>query len=115
MTNTIATLNDLCRQAILMPVFGEAAVPCRILMTQGIMALAPEDQIAIAAKVRRYDTFTEDNDPYGEHDFGAFTHDGLRIFWKIDYYDLFLLFGSDDPADPSKTIRVLTIMLAEEH
>jgi hypothetical protein len=28
----------------------------------------------------------EDNDPHGEHDFGAFEHEGQRIFWKIDYY-----------------------------
>jgi Protein of unknown function (DUF3768) len=57
--------------------------------------------------------------PYGEHDFGAFTfdHEGesLRIFWKIDYYAPDLLHGSEDPADPAQTIRVLTIMLAEEY
>ena len=37
------------------------------------------------------------------------------VFWKIDAYDRTLEFGSDDPADPSVTRRVLTIMLASEY
>jgi hypothetical protein len=69
------------------------------LMTAGI-ALPPQDQAAILAKVIAVDAFTEDNDPHGEHDFGAFDHAGHRIFWKIDYYDQSLDFGSEDPADP---------------
>ena len=55
------------------------------LMTAGIAALPPQDQAAILAKVMAFDAFTEDNDPHGEHDFGAFDHAGHRIFWKIDY------------------------------
>jgi hypothetical protein len=85
------------------------------LLTAGIAALPAEDQDAILAKVIAFDTFTEDDDPYGEHDFGAFDHAGKRIFWKIDYYDQSLEYGSEDPADPDKTRRVLTIMLASEY
>ena len=59
--------------------------------------------------------FTEDNDPHKEHDFGAFEHEEQRFFWKIDYYDRDMIFGSEDPADPKATTRVLTIMLAEEY
>jgi Protein of unknown function (DUF3768) len=55
------------------------------------------------------------NDPYGEHDFGNFTLAGRKFFWKIDAYDANMEFGSEDPADPSQTTRVLTIMLAEEY
>ena len=33
---------------------------------------------------------------------------------KIDYCDASMEFGSEDPADLSKTTRVLTIMLAED-
>jgi hypothetical protein len=55
------------------------------------------------------------NDPYEEHDFGAFDADGQRVFFKIDYYDESLSYHSPDPADPAVTKRVITIMLAEEY
>jgi hypothetical protein len=65
--------------------------------------------------MRRFDAFTPDNDPHGEHDFGAFDEGGDRFFWKIDYYDKQMEFGSPDAADPDVTARVLTLMLAEEY
>ncbi len=103
----IAELNDLCRKS-----FG---VTCRLVQTFGINALPEEDQSQIREKVEKFNDFNEDNDPYGEHDFGAIDHNGQKIFWKIDYYDLDLKYGSEDPADPGQTARVLTIMLANEY
>ena len=85
------------------------------LMTAGIAALPYRDQAAILVKVMQHDDFPEGDDPYGEHDFGAFDHAGQRIFWKIDCYDPTEEFGSEDPADPAKTVRVLTILLADEY
>ena len=41
--------------------------------------------------------------------------EGRKVFWKIDYYDPSMYFGSSDPADESLTRRVMTIMLAEEY
>jgi hypothetical protein len=41
--------------------------------------------------------------------------DGHTIFFKIDYFDKALASHSPDPADPSVTERVITIMLAEEY
>lgn len=114
-SNLIAQQNDQCRQLVQMPVFGKPAVPCRIVMTHGIAALSPEDQIVVCAKVRQFDDFSEGNDPYGERDFGAFDHNGSKIFWKIDYYEPTLRWGSEDPSDLKKTVRVLTIMLASEY
>lgn len=55
------------------------------------------------------------NDPHKEHDFGSFEIAGRKFFFKLDYYDSAMEFGSEDPADPSKTTRVLTIMLASEY
>ena len=74
-----------------------------------------DDTATIVERVKRFSDFTEDNDPHGEHDFGAFDHAGDKIFWKIDYYDRDLQSGSPDPTDPEATTRVLTIMLAGEY
>ena len=87
----------------------------KIVFTRGITALPEEDQAEILERVCTFEDFAPENDPYDEHDFGAFEHHGQRIFWKIDYYDLGERFGSPDPADLSLTRRVLTIMLASEY
>ena len=87
---------------------------CRVVLTDGICALGEKAKQDIIGKVRCFDDFTPDNDPYEEHDFGAFDHDGQKIFWKIDLYDRNYEYGSDDPENPDVTRRVLTIMLAHE-
>lgn len=87
----------------------------RLMVTSGVQALGPVRVAVLAEKMRAFDEFTEGDDPYGEHDFGAFDDEGQRFLWKIDYYDPGMEFGSEDPADPAKTCRVLTLMLAEEY
>ena len=87
----------------------------QIMITQGIQALPAETLSKILPKIRAFDDFGENNDPYGEHDCAALEVDGQRIFWKIDYYDKSMKGGSPDPTDPTVTERVLTIMLAEEY
>jgi hypothetical protein len=87
----------------------------RVLTTSGVSALGPEAVTAVLDRVRTFTDFTEENDPNGEHDFGAFEIDGNRLFFKIDYYDPTMDAGSEDPSDPTTTTRVLTIMLASEY
>ena len=106
-TARIAQLNDLARTAM--------GVASKLVQTIGISSLPDADQSAIREAVEKFTAFTPANDPFGEHDFGAFDHKGEKIFWKIDYYDPRYEMHSEDPADPSKTRRVLTIMLAEEY
>jgi hypothetical protein len=65
--------------------------------------------------VAAFEAFDADNDPHGEHDFGALTVVGERLFFKIDCYDRSLTAGSPDPADAAVTVRVLTVMLAAEY
>ena len=104
----IRDLNDAFRKSF-DPTLG------RIMLTAGIAAL-PTDVRAIAIRtVATFDAFDGDNDPHGVHDFGSFDLVGHKFFFKVDYYGPRLEFGSDDPADPAKTTRVLTLMLAEEY
>ena len=103
----IAELNDLARTAM--------GVASRVVQTPGISALPMPLQSRIREHVETFDTWTSANDPHGEHDFGAFEVDDVRVFWKIDYYDKSLDMGSEDPSDPGQTTRVLTIMRAEEY
>lgn len=102
----IARLNDKLRKQ------GQGGA---IMITRGVRALPlfrPEELVrALAA----YDSFDPDNDPHGERDFGDLTLFGEDLLWKIDYYDTDLQFGSDDPADPDRTQRVLTVMMASEY
>ena len=105
-TERIRALNDAFRTSF---------AGGRVFLTAGVEAL-PSDVKAMAIRtVATFSDFREGNDPYGEHDFGAFELTGRRFFWKIDYYARDLKWGSEDPADPKKTTRVLTIMLAEEY
>jgi hypothetical protein len=104
-TNQIRAFNDTFRRSF---------IGGRIVLTDGILALDGLTRENVITQVRSFETFNEDNDPHGEHDFGSFKIDGYTINWKIDYYDRELHMGSPDPADPKVTTRVLTIMLAEE-
>jgi hypothetical protein len=87
----------------------------RTVITPGIQALGPEGVRSVLAAVASFDDFTEDNDPWGEHDCAVLTVDGRRIIFKHDYYDRDLRWHSPDASDPAVTERVLTIMLSEEY
>ncbi len=103
----IQKLNDKFRKT------GEGG---KLFFSEGISSLCITLRFEILTEVRSFDKFTEDNDPYGEHDLGSFEYPEVgKIFWKIDYYDLNLEYHSEDASDPFKTIRALTIMFADEY
>jgi hypothetical protein len=87
----------------------------QVLLTSGVSDLPIDVKAKALLMVRTFMDFTKDNDPYDEHDFGSFEIIDETFFWKIDYYDIGCRAGSEDPADPDKTTRVLTIMLAQEY
>ena len=87
----------------------------QVLMTSGVDALPDMVKATALRMVTAFSAFDQENDPHGEHDFGAFELCGRRLFWKIDYYDTDCRFGSEDPSDAANTTRVLTIMLASEY
>ena len=84
-----------------------------VLVTSGFSNLFFSTQIKVMKEIQTFDDFSFD--PYGERDFGSITVDDIQIFWKIDYYAMDMLHGSEDPANPEITKRVLTIYLANEH
>ena len=87
----------------------------KVMMTSGVDELPDCVKAEALVQVAKFTAFSADNDPHGEHDFGSFTLVGRKFFWKIDYYDSELQYGSEDPSDPRKTTRVLTLMLASEY
>jgi uncharacterized protein DUF3768 len=105
-SNRIRVLNDNFRSTF---------VGGQVVMSAGVAALPLDVKSHAFIGIQTFSDFNEGNDPYGEHDFGWFEVAGEKFFWKIDYYDSDMTFGSEDPSDPEKTTRVLTIMFAEEY
>jgi hypothetical protein len=87
----IRTLNDAFRRTF---------VGGAVMITAGVEALSAEQRRSLLEKVRSFDAFTDDNDPHGEHDFGAIEEGGVRCFWKIEYHDRSTEFGSPIPLIP---------------
>ena len=102
----IRALNDQLRQGL---------TGGRLLTTRGVLALGDGAVAEALEALARFDDFSAGSDPYQEHDFGAFRIRDRQLFWKIDYYDPCLRSGAEDPADPDRCVRVLTIMLAQEY
>ena len=88
----------------------------RVVVTAGVAALPDATRAAVFEAVRASELFDAeaDHDPHGERDFGAVEAAGVRVLWKIDAFDRDLCCASPDPADPTVTVRVMTIMLPEE-
>lgn len=105
-STVIASLNDAFRQA---GPNGDWYATIGVTLRGAVF-------VALAFRaVMSFTDFTEDNDPYGERDFGAIMLDGVKLFWKIDCYDQTMQWASPDPTDPTQTRRVITIMRASEY
>ena len=132
----IARLNDMLRTTLgLRPGAG------RVVVTPGVHALPAEERKALLMAVATFDAYDAGDDPYAERDMGCVFRsvrdvDGVpvvrwssneepeieggererRAFFKFDYYAKGSdMFGSEDPADPDATDRVMTVMLGEEY
>lgn len=105
-TTRIRELNDAFRKSF---------VGGRVMLTRGVDELSDSDKMALFAKVQAFDEFHHENDPHREHDFVRTEHDSITYYGKIDYYSKDMEGGSEDPSDPLQTVRVLTIMRADEY
>ena len=63
-TDKIRALNDNLRQNLF------CTGKDKLVLTHGVLSLPADIQWRILAKVKLFNDFNEDNDPYGEHDFG---------------------------------------------
>ena len=71
-TQSIALLNDQARITL---------TNCKLIITRGIDLLGEETVDCILNLVKSFDDFSERNDPFGEHDFGAIEYEGNTVFW----------------------------------
>ena len=112
---TTASLSKADRIRVLNDNFRSTFVGGQVVMTQGVNELPLDTKARVLLAVQSFSNFTKDNDPHREHDFGSFNVEGETYFFKVDYYSLDMESGSEDPADPNVTTRVLTIMRADEY
>lgn len=120
--NEIATLNDAVRKSLVnLEVKNSLSlINCRfeIVMTANLQNTI-ENKVGLLKAVAEFNHFNEQNDPYGEHDCFRFKFEDEWIIAKFDYYAPDMEHGSEhgseDASDLTKTIRVLTIMLAIDY
>ena len=107
MNDSIMLKNDLFRTTF--TGFG------RVVLTESVSE--SKDQQKIITAVKRFNSFTPDNDPFGEKDCGIFKVNGEKFIWKIDYYEnekceYGFAFEEDKP---DTAFRILTIMSASDY
>lgn len=108
----IRALNDLCRLGRDPEARIVATRTCLVALGgEGSLAAEAVAQARLLSALKLY-AFTEEDGPEGDR--GRFELDGETILFRIAYYDRSLDWGSEDPADPAVTRRVLTIMLPED-
>jgi hypothetical protein len=88
----------------------------QIVITRGVHELTGPDVCDLFRALAAFSDFDADSDPHGERDYGMFDFNGREVMFKIDYYsDAQFQWGSNDPANPDVTERVLTVLLPEEY
>lgn len=117
--NRLQLKNDQFRQAI---ITHPVSTTGKYVLTRGVAVLTPYNRTRVLHAVKTDTTFTEDNDPHEEHDFGVIELLGIpKIFWKIDYFESEKMDIPEDPEwgereeDFINAYRLLTIMLADEY
>ena len=83
----------------------------RVQMTPGVYELDPRLRGRALCVMARYNKFDRDS----EHDSGVFIFAGYSFEWRIEYRATDGTGISPDPADPEKTLRVLTLYTATDY
>ena len=110
LARSIQVKNDGFRKAVFMGPHPDG----KAFMTDSVGNLAEQTQAMLFFKIITFDGFTQDNDPYGEHDFGCVELDGIpKVYWSINYYEDASL--TEIAEDPLNAYRVLIVMFAKEY
>lgn len=110
-TEIIGRLNDCCRLGHDRTARIVITRSCLGEFANGSTADGLVAQAELLAAVRKHE-FADAG--LNERDRGDFKFRGTTVYFRIDYYDQDLNYGSSDPTDASVTTRVLTIMLRED-
>lgn len=87
-----------------------------ILVKTAALSLMGDEFFQKAWKaIQEFDSFSKDDNPWGERDFISVTIDSEKVFAKFDYFaNSNMNEGTEDASLPT-TWRVFTIMLAEDY
>lgn len=113
MTHSLPVLQDCDRIARIRALNDEFRRNARggsLIFSRSIEILGGEYVARVREAVAEFDAFAEFDEADGEHDIGCAEVDGAVYFWIIDYYDLNRQFRSEDPSDPARTVRTLTVV-----
>ncbi|HDZ82240.1 MAG TPA: DUF3768 domain-containing protein [Roseobacter sp.] len=111
----IAQQNDAFRTSVTASVKPPGAPPGKLVMTAGIAAQSDEFRAALIGALIAFDAFDVDSDPYGLHEMGVLEIEGERVWFKFYLFDENFEYGSEAPADPARTCRVLTLLFPSEY
>jgi len=85
-------------------------------LTRSVNTLPDQEQTELYADIAAFSLFREDNDVWGEHDYGRVEARFGEFYFKIDYFENSdCEHGSPDPSDLTRTYRVMTIAAVEEY
>lgn len=111
----IAAQNDAFRTSVAAPLKPGFIPPGKLVMTAGVAAQSDAFRAALIQALVAFDSFNADSDPYGLHEMGVLEIEGERVWFKFDLYDENYEYGSEAPADLSRTRRVLTLLFPSEY
>lgn len=112
---SIAGQNDAFRKSIAQFATGPDVPKGKVVMTRGVAEQSADFQRELITKVISFDTFDTDSDPYGWHEMGVIEIDDQTVWFKIDLLDVNYAYGAEDPTDPDKARRVMTLLFPSEY
>lgn len=107
---TISKQNDNFRKS---PIITEDMG--KIVFTQAIESEGLDFFLEALEKIRSFEDFDPDIDPFGTHEMGKIEVQGKNVWFKIDLYNTDYTFAPEDPTDLAQTRRILTVLFPTDY